>query len=251
MVTVTGAGSSLTINPITSGIVAGREVFIGGYGTGKLIVDQGAAVHAEGTHITVSGGFFGTQTSAPGTLTVKSGSTLAAADITLNPNGTLNGDGTIAADVILNGGAISPGNSPGTLTIDGDLNAMAGAFNFELASDALRDHVNVLGTATIGQDVFFNLLFGYAPAIDEVFSLESFFTVGGGPLAFDAGFDLGSHLNVTGLSAGESIFVTANSQRVRISGPVSVPEPATIALFVSGLAAAFYAGSRARQRVRI
>jgi fibronectin-binding autotransporter adhesin len=66
-------------------------------------------------------------------------------------NGLLGGSGTITGDVTLAGGGIAPGNSPGTLAINGDLSLNNGAnFVFELgtASDliAVGGGFNNIGT---------------------------------------------------------------------------------------------------------
>jgi T5SS/PEP-CTERM-associated repeat protein len=235
IVTVTGAGSQLNIAPVTSGIIAGKEVVIGGYGNGTLLVTQSATVNAAGANVVVSGGVFGTQTASPGLLTVRNGASLTANSVTVNSNGTLNGDGTIHADVTMNGGTISPGNSPGTLTINGDLNASSGVFNFELASATVVDHINVSGNLTIGSDTTFNLVFDYAPPGGQVFDVSDFFTAGG-LFSYDPDFDLASQLRVLGLQSGDEIVVTADGQRLTVGSAVPVPEPGSSLVFLAGLA---------------
>jgi len=234
LITVTGAGSQLNIAPITSGIVAGKEVAIGGYGNGALLVDQSASVNAAGVNVLVSGGVLGTQTTYPGVVTVRNGAILTAASLTINPNGTLNGDGTVAANVILSGGTISPGNSPGTLTINGNLTTTSGTFDLELASASLTDHINVSGNVTIGKDTVFNLKFSYVPQVDEIFDIQNFFSTAG-LFTLDPGFDLATGLNVTGLPGGNPIIVTAGSQRI-IVGTTDIPEPSSLLVFLAGLA---------------
>jgi T5SS/PEP-CTERM-associated repeat protein len=232
-ITVTGAGSQLNIAPITSGFLAGKEVVIGGYGNGALVVDQSATVNAAGVNVIVSGGVFGTQTAYPGVVTVRNGAILTAASLTINPNGTLNGDGTVAANVILAGGTIAPGNSPGTLSINGNLTTTSGTFDLELASAALVDHINVSGNVTIGKDTIFNLKFSYVPQANEIFDIQNFFSTAG-LFTLDPNFDLATGLNVTGLAGGNTIIVTAGSQRIVIGA--AIPEPSTLLLFLAGLA---------------
>jgi T5SS/PEP-CTERM-associated repeat protein len=233
-ITVTGAGSTLNISPVTSGFIAGKEVVIGGYGNGTLLVGQSAAVNAAGANVIVSGGVLGTQTAYPGMVTVRNGAILTAASLTINPNGTLNGDGTVAANVILSGGTISPGNSPGTLTINGNLTTSSGAFNLELASASVRDHINVSGNVEIGKDTVFNLIFSYVPQAGDIFDIESFFSTAG-LFTFDPGFDLSKDLTVTSLPGGNPIIVTAGSQRI-VVGATAVPEPSSLLVFLAGLA---------------
>ena len=231
-VTVTGAGSTLGVAAITSGILAGKEINIGGFAAGTLLVDQSANVNAAGTDVHVSGGAFGTQTSAAGLLTVKNGATLTADAVTIYQNGTLNGNGTIAADVILNGGTIAPGNSPGTMNVIGDLDLLSGNVSLEIGN-GISDHFDVSGNVTIGKDVIFTLIFETTPAFDEIFDLASFFT--SASLGFDPAFDLISQLSVTGLPGGSSIFVTADGQRVGFANAVGVPEPASILILLAGM----------------
>jgi T5SS/PEP-CTERM-associated repeat protein len=232
-VTVTGSGSTLNVGPITAGFLAGKEVIIGGFGNGSLLVDNSATVNAAGANVIVSGGVFGTQTSSPGVLTVRNGASLIANTVTINTNGTLNGDGTITGDVVLSGGTISPGNSPGTLTIDGDLTLNNGTLVIEIESPSVFDILDVSGNIVVGEDVQLNLIFGFGPT-GQTFDIEDFFT-GFSSLTFDPDFNLFDNLNVSGLGAGD--FVTlALGDTERTIRQASVPLPSTIALVLIGLA---------------
>lgn len=232
-VTVSGTGSTLNVGPITAGFFAGKEVLIGGFGTGTLLIENSGTVNAAGGNVIVSGGIFGTQTSAPGVLTVRTGGTLTADTVTINANGTLNGDGTIIGDVVLNGGTISPGNSPGTLNIDGNLALTDGMVVIELDSPSVFDVLNVTGDITVGEDFQFNLVFGFAPA-GETFDLEDFFT-GFSSLAFDPNFSLFDNINVSGLAAGSFVTI-ALADAERTIRQASVPLPNTLLLILIGLA---------------
>ena len=67
--------------------------------------------------------------------------------------GTITGGGTIAGDLINVSAAIAPGNSPGTLTIDGDFSQSAGGvLMIELAGtgDGEFDVLEILGGAVLG-----------------------------------------------------------------------------------------------------
>ncbi|PRD40327.1 hypothetical protein C5748_27630, partial [Phyllobacterium phragmitis] len=60
--------------------------------------------------------------------------------------GTLGGSGTLSGDVAVTNGAIAAGNSPGMLTIGGDLTLASGSsLNFELGSPS--------GTAGVDSDL--------------------------------------------------------------------------------------------------
>jgi len=64
-------------------------------------------------------------------------------------NAYLQGGGVISGDVF-NSGVVSPGNSPGTLTIDGDFTQTAsGALDIEIASASLLDQLIISGNASL------------------------------------------------------------------------------------------------------
>ncbi|KAB2697611.1 autotransporter domain-containing protein [Ochrobactrum sp. Kaboul] len=77
-------------------------------------------------------------------------------DVTVLNGATLGGYGTLGSGAgslvsIQSGGILSPGNSIGTLTINGDLTLQAGSYLMtELAGDGSADLVNVTGRANIG-----------------------------------------------------------------------------------------------------
>src|SRR5690606_26440846 len=77
-------------------------------------------------------------------------------DVTVLDGATLGGYGTLGSGVgslvdIQSGGILSPGNSIGTLTINGYLSLQAGSYlKTELAGDGSADLVNVSGRANIG-----------------------------------------------------------------------------------------------------
>jgi autotransporter-associated beta strand protein len=75
----------------------------------------------------------------------------ATGGVVVNPNATLGGAGLIVGNVNVNGGNISPGNSPGTLSVAGNLVLTgANATLIEIASPTNFDRIVVSGTATLG-----------------------------------------------------------------------------------------------------
>jgi uncharacterized protein with beta-barrel porin domain len=64
--------------------------------------------------------------------------------------GTLSGNGRLNGNVTLNGGTLSPGNSVGTLTINGSLVLTSATTYLVEVSSAGADRVNVTGSATLG-----------------------------------------------------------------------------------------------------
>ncbi|HEY0568551.1 MAG TPA: autotransporter domain-containing protein [Xanthobacteraceae bacterium] len=68
---------------------------------------------------------------------------------TVNAGGTLGGNG-IVGNTVINGGALAPGNSIGTLTVQGSLVFTAASSYMVEVSPANADRVNVTGAATLG-----------------------------------------------------------------------------------------------------
>jgi T5SS/PEP-CTERM-associated repeat protein len=233
-ITVTGAGSTLNVGAITAGFLAGKEVVVGGFANGTLRIDDSATVNAAGAHVIISGGVFGSQTASPGLLNVSNGASLTANTVSINTNGTLSGNGTVVADVVLNGGTISPGNSPGTLTINGDLTANAGNLILEVDSAAVFDLLAVSGTIFIGEDLVFNLAFDSHPNGD-VLDLATFFS-GFLSLAFDPDFSLLDNVTVAGLTSGDFVTIALAGETRTFGQAAAVPEPSSIALMLLGLA---------------
>ena len=84
------------------------------------------------------------------------------ADVVNSYDGLLSGSGIVHSNVHLYGGTISPGNSPGTLQILGDLTLGDDSeVNFEIAglADGLFDQLYVRDNLYLGNDVIFNISF--------------------------------------------------------------------------------------------
>ena len=189
-----------------------------------------------------SGGGTGT-----GTLTVRNGGVVNATTINVGTGGTLNGNGTINANVVVDGGTVAPGNSPGTMTINGDFDLLMGRLLVEIAGTGAGqfDVFNVLGNADLsGGIVEFRFQNGFAlttgQTLDffdatgilnltgvtyEVSGLEDGFQ-------FDIAQDGGGGLAVEALNDGEAL---------------PTPEPATAGLIGAGFLALW---SRARLKSR-
>ncbi|MEA2895524.1 MAG: fibronectin-binding autotransporter adhesin, partial [Bradyrhizobium sp.] len=83
-----------------------------------------------------------------GTLSVN-GSIASSSLTTVNAGGTLGGNGTVG-NTTINGGTLAPGNSIGTLAVQGNLVFTAAASYMVEVSPANADRTNVTGTATLG-----------------------------------------------------------------------------------------------------
>ncbi len=147
--------------------------------------------------------------------------------------GTLSGTGTIDANVTLGTNAtLMPGNSPGTLSIIGDLD-LAGLLNIEISDNILYDILDVSGTATLSGalDVsFFDL---WRPTAGDTFDILTADTIAG---TF-------SSLNLAELNPGlfwdvrylHNLAGNDTVQLAVVSSVSSVPLPASLWLFGSGL----------------
>ena len=87
-------------------------------------------------------------TISQGTLSVN-GSIASSSLTTVNPGGTLGGNG-IAGNTTINGGTLSPGNSIGTLTVAGNLVLTAASTYMVEVSPTTSDFTHVTGSATLG-----------------------------------------------------------------------------------------------------
>jgi autotransporter-associated beta strand protein len=88
--------------------------------------------------------YTGNTTVAEGELTV-TGNISASSQTTVEEGGTLSGSGTVGDTIILAGGTGSPGNSPGTMTVEGDLFWSGGGhYNWQI-HDALGTAGQPLG----------------------------------------------------------------------------------------------------------
>ena len=126
-----------------------------------------------------SSAFTGTTNVSGGTLKVNGTLGNASAGLNVLNGGTLGGAGTIGGNVsVANGGILAPGNSPGTLTINGNLALSAGSvLNFEFGQantpgGALNDLVNVGGDLTLDGTINVTQSAGgtFGPGIYRVFN---------------------------------------------------------------------------------
>lgn len=257
-VLVDGAGS--TLNATLGNVSQGRD------GNGVVTVQNGGAMNVggryfmgavlptgtatttvgAGSQIAVTGdtligiGLNGT-TGAPdaaathgtGSLTVAAGGTFTATGgMYIGAGGTVGGNGTIVGNVFNMGGALAPGQSPGTLTIDGNLTMEGGLIRIEIAGTGLGqyDVLNVLGMADIdGATVEFVFVDGFAPTTGD--SIE-FLKVAGALEAENvtyaySGLEPGFTFDVD--QEGGIFAFTARSDGVY------VPEPASAGLAALGL----------------
>lgn len=224
-------------------------------GSGSLFVGRTAG--SDGTMIvsggsSVTAGWVGIgrdRTGDGGTGTViVNGSTLTASTIEIGPNGYLGGNGTIVGNIV-NYGIVSPGNSPGTITVDGSfVNGLGGRLLLEVESDGHggfnTDHLIFNQGTTVsltGLDVRFRFLGATDPNAFKaagLFNINQFFQQAG------AGGQLGNlapEVFAGATFGAQADGYTFNSFSFSVAGGASftaapVPEPGESAMLLAGLA---------------
>lgn len=211
----TADATTHTVNGVVSGAGA-----LSKSGTGTLTLTANSAAHTGAVDVQAGtlrvNGVLGDATSA---LTVRSGATLGGA-------GTLGGNVSVAS-----GGVLAPGNSPGTLTINGNLALASGSTSrFELgqanvAGGALNDLVNVGGNLALGGTLVVTQAAGgsFDPGIYRLFNY-------GGALT-DNGLNVGS---LPG--ANEGYIQTSVAQQVNLVNTGAPAAPVTPLNFWDGAA---------------
>jgi len=168
--TTANLGSLINNGSVTIDL-AGLTSVVANVGT---VTNMGTITIGSGTslNLTNSGGSF-VQTSGQ---TVVNG-TLNSVPAVQIQGGTLSGSGTINANVIM-GGTISPGNSPGILTINGNYTQTAfGAYVAELAgltAGTGYDQLDVSGTANLDGTLDVSLINGFTVALGDSFILMKY-----------------------------------------------------------------------------
>ena len=207
--TKTGAGTTTFHVPFTN--------------SGNIVVQAGTLAFA--SSFTNSGGSINT---AGGNVTFANALDLGT--------GTLGGSGTITAPSVTAGGIVAPGNSPGALTITGDLTLLATATSrFEIGglnAGTQYDTLNVSGTTTLNGTLELKFVNSFGASVQgtDTFTLLNAATLTG---TFANVTTTGFRLATTdGLG---SFAVNFSGTALTISNFVPVPEPSTWALLLTGL----------------
>lgn len=206
--TLTGAGSYTGTTTISSGALqVGNGGTSGTLGSGvvainaigRLILNRSnaltmanvftgaGAIDQAGTGTVTLTGNNNAGSVFTGTLNVTSGNLVVngvfgdvtgrAATVNIDAGTSLGGSGTIHGNVVVaNGGAMGPGNSPGTQTIAGNLTLNAGSIlNFELAQagvvgGGVNDLINVGGNLTLDGTLNVTALSGFGAGYYRLFN---------------------------------------------------------------------------------
>jgi len=150
-VTVSGDG----INSITNGQGGVINQAVNVTGTQNTITNFGTlnnGVTVSGTTVlTNNGSYFGATTVNAGALIVIG--SIANSPVTVNSGAALLGSGTVGSTVVNAGGFLAPGNSPGTMTVAGNLALQSGAFYVVQVNPTTASTTNVSGTASLAGTV--------------------------------------------------------------------------------------------------
>jgi len=204
---------------------------------GSTVLVDGAGSHWRSTFVTAQGDFGSIRVVEDATITVSNGGTITTAllqqfhggtnfDIVLNDGhlvvdklelkrgGLLSGKGTINGNVVM-GGVVSPGQSPGKLSITGTyLQTTDGVLKIELAGNTpgtQYDVVEVSGAVTLSGKLILSLVSGFTPAPSDTFDFLSAASISG---TFSQVIFEGGTANVTYTATGVRL---SNIQRTTIS----------------------------------
>lgn len=151
-------------NPTFSGVISGLG------GLSKIGTFTGSGL---GT-LTLTGAntYTGPTSVSFGKLVVNGSITSA---VTVNGNGTFGGTGTVNGITIKSGGIVSPGNSAGKLTVQGNYTQEnGGILNVELGGTTPGtsfDQVAVGGSASINGTLNLSLIDGFRPVVGQTFAI--------------------------------------------------------------------------------
>ncbi len=163
--TLTGPITYLGTTTIQEGTLLSPAVNLGGNditNNGTLAVQQDSAGQLDGAingtgnliklgtgrlNLTGGGDMSGTTYVQAGTLSINS--SLANSSIEVDAGGTLGGNGTVGATTVRGGGRIAPGNSVGTLRVNGNFVQETGSTYVVEFDNTSSDQIAVSGTATV------------------------------------------------------------------------------------------------------
>ena len=247
------AVGNLTIDASGGTVAIGRDLVVGGpnnatsAGTGTVNVDGGTLdvgrnlrVQNTSSRVNLAGGTLRAASLiltanasglnwTGGTLELTGGSLTGLSSLITPDGGTLMGTGTINAHVtIASGGTLAPGNSPGTLTVDGDLVLGSGSFlDLEIDGTAAGAFDRLIVTGSFEADGTIRVRLGYTAAHGDRFDLLDWT----GPITDpQATFDFSDAGLAGGLSWDTSEFFSTGVLRI-------IPEPASGVLLLLLLAA--------------
>jgi fibronectin-binding autotransporter adhesin len=253
-----GAGTelSLTNKGTVDANVSGQTLYFNGsdfLNNGTVTVASGATLNDQVSAFVQSKAAGGATpvTNVEGTLDVPGGFSLEG--------GTLEGTGTVDGAVDNTGGAVSPGDAPGTLTIDGDYTQGADG-TFDVVIDSLTEYSQLDVTGAAALDGLIDVTSKFGLATGDSFTIMELGSVTGDFSSFMYdGSACASGANLTWSCANGAEFqeVFSGSDAVDLylnvlkPGTPTVPEPSTWAMIVIGFAGLGFLAGRRQMRATV
>jgi PEP-CTERM motif len=250
-----GAGTelSLTNKGTVDANVSGQTLYFNGadfLNNGTVTVAAGATLNDQVSAFVQSKAAGGATpvTNVEGTLDVPSGFSLEG--------GTLEGTGAVDGAVDNTGGVVSPGDAPGTLTIDGAYTQGAdGVFDVVIDSLTQYSQLDVTGAASL--DGLLDVTSKFALATGDSFTIMELGSVTGDFTSFmyDGSTCTGGAGDTWSCANGAEFALAFNGPgtvdldlNVLKAGTPTVPEPSTWAMMIVGFAALGFLAHRRQQR---
>ncbi|MBX3412188.1 MAG: hypothetical protein KF708_05670 [Pirellulales bacterium] len=162
----------------------------------------------------------------------------------VGPGGRLGGTGTILGDVLVDGGVVSPGFSPGKLDVVGNyLQGSFGSLDLEIGGllPGQYDQLSVTGNLSLAGTVNIAFIDGFLPSVGDQFD---FFQVGGT-------FDLSeATLQWNNVPAGFQ-YNSAFQDGLYSVHITAVPEPSSLVLALAGAALTAWTLRQRKQRTAV
>jgi hypothetical protein len=276
--TVSVNGGAIVTGAISLGDGADNLIFDGGSFATVTTLDGGSDTDTL-TFRNVSGAVTGNSVTSWENVAVASGAdisisgTLNTGTLTVSNGGTLGGSGTINGDLTVNDGTLGPGNSPGRLSIVGNLDlgitsttlielggTIAGTQYDQIdVADDPATSPTVEGIATLTTGATFDIDF-FGPFLASLG--DSFDVLVADDIIGDINsliFDFSGATLSDGLKWETSIIASGNREALRLTvseselttqtdEPIALPAPSAIALFTTSLMALFGLGRTRRRK---
>ncbi|MEK6675519.1 MAG: hypothetical protein AABZ47_07685 [Planctomycetota bacterium] len=171
-----GHGKATFLRVTDGGFVQGASGFVGGR-TANASAE--ALVSGIGSIWSLIGELHVGTEMGTGKLTVSNEGRIIANKIVVGSNGTIRGDGgVLEGPVIVLSGQVAPGESVGSLIVDGDYEQLVGGvliIEYEGLNPGEFDMLEVRGTATLGGRLEVHFRGGFSPPEPEAFIRSQFF----------------------------------------------------------------------------
>lgn len=203
----------------------------------RTFTNSGSLIVGTGTSATIGGTTTG-QSGANAVTRVDGSLTLSGSNPFTVSGGTVQGAGTIVGNLSNSAGVLSPGDSPGKLTLTGNYTQGSAASMFieigGTGQGTTYDLFAISGTATLGGTLNIGVVSGFKPVVGQTFD---FLTYGSRTGTFASVFSLDNNYRY-------DISYGANAATLRVA---AVPEPSLVVSLSGGLGLLALARKRARK----